>query len=146
MEVGNKVVFLSDVGFKAQNGQTRYDARAGYLGEIVAIENGLADVKLDRGVTSKALTVRGIELERLAQTVEPKLVEVAEIPKKEKPAKPWRKFSYEQLVEFATNNGLEWKRNSNEKVERMWLVAALKASGLPEPDDISVGGIKIRVG
>lgn len=151
IEVGSKVVFLGDIVYKTDK-STRYDAKVGQTGEVKGVtetdsKTFVYEVQLDKTFSTKRALVKDVDGARITPVIEPMVHEVQELPKKPKAYKPWRKFDYEPLVSFAQSHGIDWKRNPNEKVDRMQLVAALKASGIQEPEKLEIpngnGGVKI---
>lgn len=138
---GTNVVFLSGIGYKNKQGQVKYDVTAGAKGVIrkgrVTDGKALYDVELSVGKTlTQETIVHDVEGTIICPAVVDIVKTVETFPRKPKKDRPWRKFTTEELEAFATAKGVEWKKNENEKVNRMFLVKALDDSGLEAPKDI----------
>jgi len=137
---GTSVVFLNGIGYKNGKGQVKYDVKVGAKGTIkrAKLTDGRAfyDIELTFGKTLTNQTiVEDVEADMIIPSRTDIIRSVEEFPKKPKKNRPWRKFDDSLLEKFAIANGIEWKKNDNPKVNRMFLVKALDDSGLDAPVD-----------
>jgi hypothetical protein len=49
------------------------------------------------------------------------------------PKSPWKKFEYSELEKIAKENDLTWTQTEDEKINRMWVIHALKEAGVEAP-------------
>jgi hypothetical protein len=137
---GTSVVFLRGIGYKNEKGQVKYDVKAGARGIIkrAKLSNGKTfyDIELAVGKTlTNDTVVKDVEDDFICESRVDLIKPVDEFPKKPKKNRPWRKFNNEQLEAFAIKHGVEWRKNDNPKVNRMFLVKALDDSGLDAPEN-----------
>jgi hypothetical protein len=49
------------------------------------------------------------------------------------PKSPWKKFEYKELEKIANENELVWTKTEDEKINRMWVIHALKEANVEAP-------------
>jgi hypothetical protein len=49
------------------------------------------------------------------------------------PKSPWKKFEYKELEKIAKENNLTWTQTEDEKINRMWVIHALKEAEVEAP-------------
>lgn len=130
-----RVVFVVDVSFKSTNGRITYAAKVGSTGTIkTAIAGGKKTkyvVDLDRKLSAKKASI-AVEEEWVA-VIQPEPI-VIESPAKTESTEPsWKGHSYETLKEIAQKHNLEWRETENEKINLMWVIAALKKAEIQPP-------------
>lgn len=138
LRVGTSVVFLSGIGYRNSKGEVKYDVRAGSKGIIkkgkIKDSVALYDVELTIGTNlSGTKLIEDVEEDSLGIVQSDIIKPVKTFPTKVKKNRPWRKFTTEDLIRFAEANGVNWNRNENPKVNRMFLVKALDESPLKPP-------------
>lgn len=135
---GSKVVVLGDIGYETDKGRMQYYARTGSTAtvkEVKELKNGKETfynyvIETDRRISSRSATIT-VTAEYIAPVSESPFITGA--PEKKSKASPWKPFSYEELKALATENKLDWNQTGDERINRMWVINALKQANITPP-------------
>lgn len=133
-EPGMRVVFTTDVAYKSEKGRVTYVAKVGITGRIKAVnvKTKTLTVDLDRKLSARKPVLEDVKPTWVAPILEPIIMDAPTRTEDDTPN--WKGYDYETLKQIALSYNLEWRETENERINKMWVIAALKQAGIEPPE------------
>ncbi|MNW28224.1 hypothetical protein D3C74_50440 [compost metagenome] len=133
LEIGTPVVFTTDIAFKSSTGRVSYVAKVGITGKVKSVDPRSKKMKIevDKKLSTRRSEINDVEPEWVAALAGPIVLDTP--PKAEDTGPSWKGFDYEELKQIATKNNLSWRETKNTRINKMWVIDALKKANVQPP-------------